>query len=222
MKLDAFLWDLDGVLVDTGAAHLRSWVDTLAEYGLRLTAEKFRTVFGMNNDLTINTLFGRPLTRSELDEISHKKESQFRAEMHGQIQLLPGVSTWLNTIRQQSIRQAVASSSPIENIDQVLDETGIRHLFDVIVPGYGQPSKPDPWVFQQACDQLGVAGKNCIVIEDSIAGVQAAKQIGAYCLAVTTTNTTKSLEDAGADRVVDRLDSLDPEEFTTEYLSGIA
>ncbi len=202
-----------------GSAHYRSWVDTLAEYGLELTTEKFRSVFGMNNDLTINTLFGRSLTRSELDEISHKKESLFRAEMHGQIQLLPGVSTWLNTIRQKSIRQAVASSAPIENIDQVLDETGIRHSFDVIMPGYGQPSKPDPWVFQQACDLLGVSGENCVVIEDSIAGVQAAKQIGAYCLAVTTTNSAKSLRNAGADQVVNRLAALDPVAFIASLLS---
>ena len=93
MKLEAFLWDLDGVLVDTGAAHLPILGRHIGrDMGLRLTPEMFRSVFGMNNDLTINTLFGRSLTRSELDEISHKKESLFRAEMHGKIQLLPGVS----------------------------------------------------------------------------------------------------------------------------------
>ncbi|RPH75474.1 HAD family phosphatase [bacterium] len=213
MKLEAFLWDMDGVLVDTGSAHYQSWVDALSEYGVQLTPEKFWPVFGMNNDLTVRTLLGRSLSRSELDEITHQKETWFRAEMRGNIQLLPGVLTWLHAAKQISIRQAVASSAPIENIDQVLDETGIRPLFDVIVPGYGQPSKPDPWVFQQACDLLGMAGNNCVIVEDSIAGVQAAKQIGAYCLAVTTTNTLKSLREAGADLVVERLDSLDPVTF---------
>ncbi len=215
MKIDAFLWDMDGVLVDTGSAHYRSWVDTLAEYGLQLTPEQFRQVFGMNNDLTIQTLLGRSVSRSKLDEISNKKESLFRTEMHGQIQLLPGALTWLHAAQLLSIKQAVASSAPIENIDQVLDETGIRNVFDVIIPGYGQPSKPDPWVFQQACDRLGVVGENCVVIEDSIAGVQASKQIGAYCLAVTTTNSAKSLRNAGADRVLKHLDALEPVAFIT-------
>lgn len=219
MDCKAVLWDLDGTIIDSGFTHYRSWEIVMKPFGVNLTYEMFKPLFGMNNESTMNSILGRAVSSEELEQITHQKEVTYRAELHGKIELLPGVRTWLEYIHSYGLKQGMATSAPRENIDQVVDAVGIRSLFDVIVPGFGHPSKPDPWVFLQSSSRLGVAPNQCIIIEDSVAGVQAAKSAGGYCLAVTTTNPAKLLYENGADRVVDRLDLLEPAEFFSEILS---
>ncbi len=114
-------------------------------------------------------------------------------------------------------RQAIASSAPSANIDLLVDELGIRNRFDAIVLGKELPGKPDPAVFLEAARRIGILPEKCIVIEDSVAGVEAAKRGGMKCIAVTTTTPTIGL--SSADIVVDRLDSLYPEEFKQQLSS---
>jgi HAD superfamily hydrolase (TIGR01509 family) len=216
MDCKAVLWDLDGTIIDSGFTHYRSWEIVMKPYGVNLTYEMFRPLFGMNNESTMNSILGRAVTSEEMEQITQQKEATYRAELHGNIELLPGVRTWLEYVHLLGLKQGMATSAPLENIDQVVDAVGIRSLFDVIVPGFGHPSKPDPWVFLQTSARLGVAPDQCIIIEDSVAGVQAAKSAGGFCLAVTTTNTAQLLYKNGADRVVDRLDMLDPVKFFAE------
>jgi beta-phosphoglucomutase-like phosphatase (HAD superfamily) len=100
--------------------------------------------------------------------------------------------------------QAIASSAPQANIDALVDELHVREFFEVIVSGYDMPGKPHPMVFLRAADLMEVPATNCIVIEDSVAGVRAAKSAGMRCIAVTTTNPAQLLSEA--DVVVDSLD----------------
>ena len=209
----AVLWDLDGVLVDTQENHFVSWGEVLRDYGASMSREMFTCLFGMNNRRTVEVVLGRSVSDELFQSISYKKETIFRDLMKDSICLMPGVETWLNWIYAHHIPQAIASSAPPENIDQVLDTLNVRHLFQAVVPGYGHPSKPDPWVFQTASRQLSVDGGNCLVVEDSIAGVQAAKAICATCLAVTSTNGAEKLYAAGADRVVHTLEEIAPGEL---------
>lgn len=210
MKILAVLWDLDGVLVDTREAHFLSWNRVLLDFNLSMPKDLFNKLFGMNNHGTLEALMGSPVTNELVDEISAKKEKVFREIMQCNIQLMPGVDIWLHWLVANQIPQAIASSAPPENIDQVLDSLDIRNLFQAVVAGYGHPSKPDPWVFQMASTELHVPGEKCLVIEDSIAGVQAAKAIGATCLAVTSTTGVEYLSNAGADLVVHTLEEIHP------------
>jgi beta-phosphoglucomutase len=100
--------------------------------------------------------------------------------------------------------QAIASSAPQANIDFLVDELQIRGFFEVMVSGYDMPGKPHPDVFLKAADLMDVPPTNCIVIEDAVAGVRAAKNAGMRCIAVTTTNPAYMLSEA--DIVVGRLD----------------
>lgn len=218
MPYKAVLWDLDGTIIDSGYYHFRSWEIVMKPFGIHLTYEMFKPLFGMNNESTMSSILGRDVTAEELENVTHRKESTYRAELHGNIEMLPGVRRWLEYVSGHGLKQGMATSAPLENIDQVVDEVGIRPFFDVIVPGFGHPSKPDPWIFLQASQQLGVSPGECVIIEDSIAGVQAAKSAGGYCLAVTTTNPAHLLYDTGADRVIDRLDQLEPEIFFHELV----
>ena len=113
------------------------------------------------------------------------------------------------------LKQAVASSAPQANIDALLDELGIREYFQAEAAGATLRGKPDPAVFLLAAELLGVEPANCLVIEDALAGVEAARRGGMKCVAVCTTNPAEKLE--AADVVVNDLTSLTMEMLVTLF-----
>jgi HAD superfamily hydrolase (TIGR01509 family) len=200
------LWDLDGTLVDTGEFHHQAWAQTLAGRGIAYSREQFALIFGMNNLNALTTLLGRPPAADLLAEIDAEKEARFRAAIHGQVRPLPGALAWLARLRAAGVRQAIASSAPPANINVLVDELALRPYFDRLVAGAGLPSKPDPAIFLAAAEQLGLPPARCVVVEDSPAGVGAARRAGMRCVAVTQTNPAEAL--AGADRIVPSLEAL--------------
>ena len=211
MSATGVLWDMDGVLVDTGEFHFRAWHDVLAEYDIAFTRDFHRETFGMNNAGILSRILGDKLAPELQAEISDRKEERFRESVRDHAKPLPGVRTWLERLQNDGFRQAIASSAPMANIDTLIDELGLRPFFDAIVSGTDLPGKPDPAVFRRAAETIGVPAENCIVVEDAIAGVEAAKQAGMKCIAVTTTNQAEAL--AAADVIVDRLDALPNDAF---------
>lgn len=201
----AVLWDLDGVLVDTGQMHLQAFQETLPRFGIPITPDDFKAVFGMGNRELLTYLNGAPLDEALSAQISEEKEILFRQFIRGQAKLLPGVLELLDGMKSSHVLQAIASSAPQENIDAIVDELGIRAYFDAILsaPASGLPAKPEPHVFLEAARLLGVEPAACIVIEDSPAGVEAAKKAGMTCIAVTNTNPREQL--LQADHIVDSL-----------------
>ena len=206
------LWDMDGVLISTGEFHWRAWSKTFSERGIPFTQEQFRATFGMNNTGIIKRLLGETTARDLIAEISATKERLFREAVKGHARLLPGVQGWLDRLQDWGVGQAIASSAPPANIDALVDELGIRCYFAAIVSGADLPGKPDPAVFLEAARLLGVSPEGCVVVEDAVAGVEAAKRGGMKCVAVTTTNPAHKLSDA--DVVVERLDALPADEFS--------
>lgn len=204
--LRGVLWDLDGVIVDTGEFHFVAWEQTLAEYGIPFSREQFQATFGMNNRGILTTLMGHPPEGDLLVEIDWRKEENFRQAIRGRAELLPGVRAWLDWFAASNIRQAVASSAPQVNIDFLVDELGIRSYFRVLVSGGKLPGKPDPDVFLLAAQLIEAPPQGCLVIEDAVVGVEAAHRAGMKCVAVTTTNPAAALREA--DVVVERLDGL--------------
>lgn len=208
----AVLWDLDGVIVDTGELHYQAWKQTLEKFHIPFNRKMFGRVFGMHNKASLILLLGEERYREIGEAISDEKEKLFRTMLRGHVILLPGVADWLKSLQRLRIPCAVASSAPVENIDLVLDEGSIRGYFQAIVSGVGHPGKPDPWVFQEAARQLGVDASGCLVIEDSTAGVEAATRGGMRCLAVTTTHPADVLLATGAFHAVRSLSDLQPDE----------
>jgi HAD superfamily hydrolase (TIGR01509 family) len=200
------LWDLDGVLADTAEIHFQAWSRTLPAYGIPFAREQFRQTFGMNNAGILGTLLGDVLDADLISEISEEKERLFRAAAKGHARPLPGVREWLIRLQDWGFKQAIASSAPPANIDALAGELGIASYFAANVSGYDLPGKPDPAVFLKAAGQIGVPPLRCVVFEDAIAGVEAAKRAGMKCVAVTTTNPAQDLN--AADLVVERLDNL--------------
>lgn len=206
INLHGVIWDMDGVLVDTGEFHFQSWMNTLSEYGIPFSREMFNHTFGMNNEGILQLLKGEDMDRGLIQEISDRKESSFRQVMRGRVETLPGALTLLQSIQAEKIPQAIGSSAPQENIDAVVGELELGKYFAALVSAAEMPGKPDPEVFLTAAQRIHAPADRCVVIEDAVAGVEAARRAGMKCVAVTTTHSAQNLQ--AADMVVERLDEL--------------
>ena len=205
------LWDMDGVLVDTGELHYISWKETLDEAGIPFDREVFRKTFGMNNAGILEYLLGKKPENDLLQKISNQKELIFRKSVPGNVKALPGVIPWLIRLHSAGAKMAVASSAPYANIEVLVDELRIGAYFQAMVSGAELPGKPDPATFLEAARQIGMDPSACVVVEDAIAGVLGANNAGMKCIAVTNTNSRQAL--SNADIVVDSLEELSEQVF---------
>jgi HAD superfamily hydrolase (TIGR01509 family) len=201
----AILWDMDGVLADTSQLHFETWERVLTEQGIPFDRQKFHQIYGLKNRDLRPYIADRPLDPQYLDWIADQKELAFRQALPGLLPY-PGVLDWLHRFKSMGWKQAVASSAPPENVEVLVDVLGIRDYFDALVTPGDLPGKPDPAVFLKASLQLEIPATHCIVIEDSIPGIQAARSAGMRCIAVTTTNPPEALSQA--DIVVETMDQL--------------
>jgi beta-phosphoglucomutase family hydrolase len=184
----AVLWDLDGTLVDSADYHWRAWRDTLARAGSAITYEQFLDGFGQKNDRILRMWFGADLAPRRIEELGGDKEAAYRriTEAEG-LSPLPGAAAWLESLRQSGWKQAIASSAPRANVDLMLRVAGLERYFDARVAAEDVSiGKPDPEVFLAAASQLGLTPSRCIVVEDALAGIEAARRAGMKCIGVTT------------------------------------
>lgn len=214
-KTKAVIWDMDGVIVDSGPYHFKAWQHVFQKEGVDFTEHDFRRNFGRRNDTIIRTTLGENVSQGEIDVIASQKEADYRQRVRQNIRPLPGAIELIKLLGENGFAVALASSAPVENIRLILRGLVIEDLFQVIVSGREvSEGKPSPQGFLLAAEKLGVEPGNCIVIEDAIAGVAAAKRAGMHCIAVTNTNPGESL--AEADLIVDTLERVtvgDLEEF---------
>ena len=207
----AVLWDMDGVLVDTGDFHYQSWKETFEELDVPFDRDDFRRTFGMNNAGILEQILRRKPEANEVTRISDKKESRFRELIKGKAEPLPGVLNWLKQFHDWGLKQAITSSAPLKNIEVLVAELKINGFFDETVSAFDLPGKPNPDVFLKAAEALQIGPQNCIVIEDAIAGVEGAKRAGMRCVAVTTTNPANALDKANL--IFDDLGKMNKEDF---------
>ncbi len=203
------LWDFDGVIADTGELHYLSWAEALKGYDVPFSREIFHRGFGMINSEVLPYWFGRPLDPALSSRIADRKEALFLEEARGSVKLLPGVPALLGLLDSWGVRQAVASSAPLGNIVALTESLGIRRFFGALVSASDMPGKPDPAVFLEAARRIGAPASACIVIEDSVHGITAARRAGMKCIAVTNTHPAELLKEA--DIVLASLEEVKPE-----------
>ena len=202
------LWDMDGVIADSGPFHFAAWQEVFDKRGIDFTKDDFTRLFGSRNDFIVRTIIDQDLSEEDVKLIVEEKERGFRDKAKGNIKLFPGVMKLLNSIKQGDFKSALGSSAPSENIDLTCDELNIRSYFNCIVSGKEVPeSKPSPQIYLLAAEKVGAEPHDCIVIEDSPLGVKAAKAAGMRCLAVTNTHPEQELREA--DKVVHSLEEVD-------------
>lgn len=201
----AVVWDLDGVLVDSAAAHNRSWQVMSERYGVAYDPDRdFPNIFGKHNTDIINMLW-QVTDPARVAEMADAKETAFRREA-AQLEALPGAVELVQELARRGWYQAIGSSAPMANISVLLDATGVGAYMQAIASGDDVTAgKPDPQVFLIAFERLGVSPRNGVVIEDAPAGIQAGVRAGAATLGVTTTQSREALQTVDADRVVGSL-----------------
>jgi beta-phosphoglucomutase len=206
------IFDLDGVLVDTGWAHKQSWLDLGKQEGFSISDEFFHSTFGMQNYMIIPMLIERELSRDEVDRLAEWKERRYREIIAEHLEPAEGAKNLLDDLRRSGFHMAVGSSAPRANLDLVLDSAGLRDYFDACISGEQvEHSKPAPDTFLKAAGELSLPPKQCVVVEDAVQGVEAGKAAGMPVAAITTTRKRADL--ARADIVVDSLAELTAEDF---------
>lgn len=213
MTTRAALWDMDGTLVDTAEQHFLAWREVCRELGRDFDRADFAATFGRRNPEIIQYLFGDRFGRAEADALGHRKEEAYRAMARATgVSLLPGVAALLEGLAREGFRQAIGSSAPRANVEMLLQITGVARYFDAVV-GMEDTTrgKPDPQVFQVGAERVGAAPARCVVFEDAVAGVEAARAGGMRCVAVSFVghHPEERLRAAGADVVVRSLEELD-------------
>ena len=199
MPLRAVIFDWDGVVVDSSAHHERSWEILAAKRNLPLPADHFKRGFGKKNNVIIPDL-GWATEPADVDALAHEKEEIYRSLVREKgIAPLPGVRDLLAALEAHGIPCAIGSSTERANLDCLLDLMHLRKFFRVIVSGEEVVhGKPDPSIFLLAAERLAFAPADCVVIEDALVGIEAAKRAGMPVLAVATTNPIDMLDSADA------------------------
>ena len=204
----ALIWDMDGVIANTAPFHLEAWRDTFHQRGIEFSEEDFKLSFGLRNDSIIRSITGYRVSDEDIKTIARDKEANFRRQLPRHIAPLPGVTRLLESLKEAGFKMALASSTPKENLNLLTHNLGIDKYFDAVVSEEdATEGKPSPRLFLLAAERLKVLPSNCVVIEDAIAGVEAAKAAGMKCIAVTNTHSRESLSQA--DLVVDSLEQVE-------------
>ena len=209
----AAIFDWDGVIIDSSRPHDLSWQALAAENTRSLPPGFFLKSFGMKNQQIIAELLGWSKAPEEIERLGGRKEALYREIIRREgIAPLPGVVDFLSQLQKAGVPCAVASSTPRENIECVIDTLGIRQHFQAIVAAEDvRHGKPNPEVFLLAAQKLGMAPSASVVFEDAHVGIEAARNAGMKVIALATTHPAESLREA--DRVVRRLDELKLEEI---------
>jgi beta-phosphoglucomutase len=197
----AILWDMDGTIIDTTACHFSTWKTVLSQHGYLLDSDVYAANFGRNTRAVLSLFLGFEPEPELMERLIAEKSDLFRELAPIEAQLIPGVEGWLSTAKAYGIPQVIASSGSIENIQTMMSSFNLIDYFHQFVSGADLPAKPEPDVFLEAARQLNRKPEECLVIEDSLPGVKAAKNAGMTCIAVTTTLPQAEL--SIADRVVD-------------------
>lgn len=197
-----FVFDWDGVVIDSHAAHEASWRLLFAEIGRPMPGDFFKKTFGMRNQQIIPEWFDsvRAGDVAEIKRLGDRKEALYR-EILGRdgIEPLPGVLPLLRELKARGIPRAVGSSTPRANIDFVTGAAGLDGLFDASVTAEDVTlGKPDPQVFLKAAEKIGRDPARCVVFEDAHVGIEAGRRAGMKVVAVATTHPLAALTAADA------------------------
>jgi beta-phosphoglucomutase len=211
--LEAVIFDVDGVLVDSYRPHYRSWRQLASEHGFSLTEEQFTETFGRTSrDIIRRFWAGEAPDDRRIRELDDRKEALYRRIVSEDFPAMDGAVALLEALHAAGVRIAVGSSGPPENVELVLDKLGRRELIGAVVTGMDVTrGKPDPQVFLIAAERLGIPPEACVVVEDAPDGIRAAKAAGMAAVALISTGRTEdAFREVEPDLAVRSLRELSP------------
>jgi beta-phosphoglucomutase len=215
-NIKACIFDLDGVIVDTAVYHYKAWKRLANELGFDISEEQNEKLKGVSRMRSLELILqwgGITKTEAEQEELAAKKNGWY-VEMISHMtpsEILPGAKEFLETCRAAGLKTALGSAS--KNSMTILDKINLAYLFDAVIDGnHVSKPKPDPEVFLKGAEALHIAPADCVVFEDAIAGIEAAKNGGMKAVGI---GSPKVLTEA--DLVVSGLN-----EMNLEKLEGLS
>ena len=188
MPINAFLFDLDGVIVDTAVYHYQAWKRLANELGFDISEEfneKLKGISRMDSLDLILAYGGLTLPDERKYQLATQK-NEWYLELVSRMtpdDILPGVATFFAQTRKAGLKTALGSAS--KNAPLILERIGMTEAFDVIIDGTKvNKSKPDPEVFTKGADELGIPYAECVVFEDAVAGIEAGKRAGMFTVGI--------------------------------------
>ncbi len=205
------IFDMDGVLIDSEVAHQEAVIQALAKHGLNITTEELKPYAGANRQA-----FQEGITKQynvNLDwESIYSEKDRLLFKLIEKVEPISGVIFLLSQLRDKGMKLGLATSSQRPLLDFVVNKYGLKKLFDVMVCTNDiTHSKPDPEIFLTTAKQLQTDPKECLVIEDSVNGIRAAKEAGMYSIAITTTFERSELKEA--DLIIDGFGEISAEKL---------
>ena len=208
---EACIFDMDGVLIDSGAHHRAAWRALLEELGEEPPHPEFwRLTIGRPSEEALPLLLGRRLPGHEVLRLAKRKRDLYVTLARGAVVTVPGVSRFVAELERYNIPRAVGTSASSFDVDRLLAGAGLSRHFDVVVTAEDVTlGKPDPEVYLLAAARLRKAPEDCVVFEDSLVGVEAARRAGMRAIGVATAHTEAELLQAGAELVIADFEGLE-------------
>jgi beta-phosphoglucomutase len=216
----AFVFDMDGTLVDNMRFHGAAWQTMLAENGIETDAHDFlvKTAGKTNREIIPN--FFRDATEDRLLELGLRKETIYRELFLPERRAIDGAIEFLTAAQTLGVKMAVATAAPVANMEFILDGLDLRRFFDAVTTAADvSHGKPNPEVFLKSAEKLGVEPKHCLVFEDAINGFEAAHRAGMKSVGIATVNSIESI--LKLDSVVEAHDDfgeMNPQALIEKYL----
>ena len=209
MSKRAYLFDMDGVLVDNCRYHVLSWLELAKKYGGKLTEEQVIAWMGAPGRDYIARMFDVPPSPERAEELLREKEAIYRELYRPNLAPCEGLLELLEGARKAGVVCAVTTGGPKENVDFVLDGLGIREFFSCVVDSSQyERGKPAPDCYLRTAERLGADPSCCTVFEDAVNGIEAAIAANMRVIGIVGTNRAVTLEKAGADKVVNSFKEL--------------
>lgn len=213
----AFIFDLNGTMIDDMQYHVRAWYHILNDQlGANLDRETVKShMYGKNSELLIRVFGKNRFTPEEMDRLSMEKETAYQSAFRPYLKLIDGLDIFLQKTHAAHIPMAIGSAAITFNIDFVLDNLSLRHYFNAIVSADDvNHSKPDPETYLKAAEQLGIAPADCLVFEDAPKGVEAAQNAGMDSVVLTLLHDEHEFSQYdNVIRFIRNYEGLEPEEL---------
>lgn len=201
MQAKAFLFDLNGTMIDDMHYHISAWHKILNDLGANITYEESKAnCYGKSAELIGRILPGK-FTDEEAYQIGFDKEATYREMFRPHLKLMPGLDQFLEQAYQAGIQMAIGSAGIMPNLTFVTEGLQIGHYFQTLVSADDVVnSKPDPETYLICAERLGVKPSECIVFEDALKGVESAERAGMPCVVITSIH--EAAEFAGFNNII--------------------
>ena len=200
--LQAVIFDMDGVIIDSHPAHRKAWRKFLHSMGRDVTNRELDFILDGRKRAEILRYFLGEISEAQVEEHGKRKDDFFH-DLELEVKPIPGVVSFLDGLRKQNIAIAVATSASESRARSTLARLHLTHHFQAVITGGDVArGKPDPAIYRLACQRLNIAPQNALAIEDAVSGIRAARGAGLRCVGVSIHQPAGDLMAAGADCVI--------------------